>query len=195
MEKDFIRFLSDIKYANHTANVYLWKLKKFADENGYKNLFELADDVFILLDKGTHGDRKFDTDTLSEIKKHENVLILFNCFLFDIGFKRRFVVPVPSSANYMQVLTTNQKYVPCVCPRTVHDDKDENRPRFTFTEVYLTLHISDRTLRYWAENGKRPRQHRDKYGKIYYTKDELNDFLREWFEKKDSKTRSVFMKP
>lgn len=205
MEKDFVRFLSDVGYANHTVNVYLWKLKQFATENGYNSLTDLADDVFILLDKGMHGDRKFDADTLSEIKKYENVLILFNSFLFDIGFKRQFVFPCSSSANYMQILTTDRKYVPGVCSRTLIDidkstGKKTDKQWFSIQEVSDALHVSKNVLTRWNKLSEKeklkkyiPHRYKGKgtndvdlscnanrkheFGFSYYLLDELNDFL------------------
>ena len=224
MEKDFIRFLSDIKYSNHTANVYLWKLKKFADKNGYKNLVELADDVFILLDQGRHGDRKFDTDTLSEIKRYENVLILFNSFLFDIGFKRQFVVPSPSSANYMQVLTTHQEFKENVCPRTLIDKDDKgnitSKQFFNVSDVTKALHIQKEVLERWQNNlsseEKKTKcipnrykgipdeikdnpEEQNKYNPhffsyYYYKLKELNDFLEYQFDYGTDQLRLKYMR-
>lgn len=56
------------------------------------DLIALADDVFILLDRGVHSKRDFNNKTLSAIKNNRSVLTLFNSFLFDIGFKRGFIV-------------------------------------------------------------------------------------------------------
>ena len=214
MEKDFIQFLSDIKYANHTANVYLWKLKKFADENGYKNLFELADDVFILLDKGTHGDRKFDADTLVEIKKHENVLTLFNSFLFDIGFKRQFVIPCYSNPNIMKTLVTDKVYIPKVQSRTLVDKekgKITGKQYFSIDEVSKALHVDVKTLQRWADCGQKPYRYKgipseiagnkdelkkynpDMFTFYYYKLDELNEFLAYQFKYGTERKREIYM--
>lgn len=183
MEKDFMRFLSDINYSDHTANVYLWKLKKFADENGYKTLMALADDVFILLDKGVHGDRKFDKDALVEIKKHENVLMLFNGFLFDIGYRRDFVVPCNSATNFVRVLITIREPTKDL-PRLVGDSKDPNRHLFPVSEVAEFLYVKERALRYRAKcSGKKPRPVY-KGRNVFYRDTDLNEFFAEQFPKK-----------
>lgn len=183
MEQDFIQFLSDIKYTNHTAKVYLWQLKKFADKNGYKNLAELADDVFILLDQGKHGDRKFDTDRLDEIEKHRNILMLFNSFLFDIGYRRDFVVPCYANMNFVKFLTTLREPTKDL-PRIVGDSEDPNRHLFPVSEVADFLYVKERALRYRATcSGKKPRpiyQGRN----VFYRDTDLNEFFAEQFPKK-----------
>ena len=214
MEKDFIQFLSDIKYANHTANVYLWKLKKFADKNGYKNLVELADDVFILLDQGRHGDRQFNADMLADIEKHKSVLTLFNGFLFDIGYRRRFVVRCSSSMNCMKFLTTDRVYIPKVQPRTLADkEKGEitGKQYFSIGDVVEALHVNEKTLQRWADCGKKPyrykgipseiagnddelkKYNRDMFNFYYYKLDELNAFLAYQFEYGTERKREIYM--
>lgn len=195
LEQQYKNWLTEQGLKPNTVYDYNIRLIRFCRRNGYDRFEDLADDVFILLDKGVHSGLILDDGFVQEIGKYETVLKNFNGFLFDIGYKRDYGISYSESKDIVKVLTTFQKYVPGQCPRTVHDDVDENRTEFTFEEVYRTLHISDRLLRYWAEDGKRPRQHRDKHGKSYYKKDELNEFLLEWFEKKDSKTRDKFMRP
>lgn len=195
LEQKFKTWLKEQGLKPSTIYDYNIRLIRFCRHNGYDRYEDLADDVFILLDKGIHSGFVFGNDFVQEIENYETVLKNFNGFLFDIGYKRDFGIPYASSMDIAKVLTTFKKYEPGKQPRTVHDDVDEDRTEFTFGEVFRTLHISERMLRYWAETGKRPRQHKDKYGRIFYKKDEINEFLLEWYEKKDSKTRDKFMRP
>ena len=81
IEKDFSKFLVEIGYSKSTAKNYPCYLRKFAAENGYETIIDLADDVFTLLDKGVHEKRDFSKKTLSAVKRYNSVLILFNSFL------------------------------------------------------------------------------------------------------------------
>lgn len=210
IEKDFSKFLIELGYSESTAKNYPCYLKKFAIENGYDNLIDLADDVFSLLDKGIHEKREFSKKTLSAVKKYNSVLKLFNGFLFDIKFERKFAIHCPPSMNYIQVLTTDKKYIPNIQPRTLKDSDNPERQWFTVDEVIGVLHITDHVLQRWeklSENKKHERciPHKYKgpndynidisvntganekrkctdYKYNYYILKELNDFLEYQFD-------------
>lgn len=210
IEQDFSKFLIEIGYSKSTANSYPYYLRKFAAENGYANLVDLADNVFVLLDMGVHGERKFEKNTLSAIKKHKRLLTLFNSFLFDINFGRKFIIPGSSSIDYMYVLSTNQKYIPGLKPRTLididkHTGKKTDKQWFSMTEVADALHIGKDVLTRWdnfSEEKKRenciPHRYKgeavegidltwnmnksEKFNYSYYILKELNDFLEYQFD-------------
>lgn len=200
IEKDFGEFLSELGYSKSTSTIYPYYLKKFASENGYANLIDLADDVFSLLDKGKFDNRDFNKKTLSDIKKYNSVLTLFNSFLFDIDFERRFFIRKTIPLDYLGVLVTDKTYIPGVRPRTLKDNNYENKQWFTTKDVMDALHIDKKTLERWAKKDKEgklkehfPHRYKGKgkgdidlstcnsksgvFRYYYYRLDELNDFL------------------
>lgn len=219
IEKDFGKFLIEIGYSNYTANLYPHRLNQFALENGYTSLIDLADDVFILLDQGIHGDRKFNEKTLSAIKKYNSVLKLFNSFLFDIQYKRNFVVHCAPSMDYIGLLATNQTYIPGVQTRTLIDkdgEKNTDKQYFGMKEVMAVLHIDEKTLKRWDDKDKEGKlkeyfPHRYKYNEkgdidlttktntvgiwnyYYYRLDELNNFLKYQFDKCKGQKREQYL--
>ena len=210
IEKDFSKFLVEIGYSKSTAKNYPCYLRKFAAENGYETIIDLADDVFTLLDKGIHEKRDFSKKTLSAVKRYNSVLILFNSFLFDVGFKRKFIIHRSSSMNYMEVLTTDKKHIPGVQPRTLvdidkHTGQKTDKQWFSITEVADALHVGKDVLTRWdnlSEEEKREKYipHRykgeavegidlswnmntsGKFNYSYYILTELNDFLEYQFD-------------
>ena len=208
LEKDFSKFLSELGYSKSTSTNYPYYLKKFASENGYANLIDLADDVFSLLNKGKFDNRDFSKEKLSKIKKYKSVLTLFNSFLFDIDFKRRcFIHSSLLPRGCFGLLVTDQTYIPGVRPRTLKDDTDKNREWFSSVEVIQTLHLSYHVLQRWdkkteEEKHKKCIPHKykgpNKYGidisvnvsdeqvcdykYDYYILKELNDFLEHQFD-------------
>ena len=213
IEHDFINFLIEIGYAQHTANVYNWKLNKFAKENGYTNLIELADDVFILLNEHNNKELftkniEFDEKLLQEIHTYKQILILFNSFLFDIEFQRKFIVAHSLPKGYFGLLSTNETYIPGVRSRTFIDrdtNGTTNKQYFSIAEVVSALHVDEKTLKRWDDKDKEGKlkehfPHRYKgnekgdidlnppttkvgiYNFYYYRLDELNDFLEYQFK-------------
>ena len=208
LECDFKDFLIKLGYSRGAANLCWWHLKLFARNNKYKTMIDLADDVFILLDRGVHFDRQFNKKTLSNIRRNEKILTLFNSFLFDIGFERKFVTMCYAPINYKYFLTTDQFYIPGVQPRTLVDidkatGKKTDKQWFSISEVTTALHIEPEVLRRWNgwdENTKKekyiPHRYKGKckenidlscntnqkheFGYYYYLLDELNDFL--WYQ-------------
>ena len=64
----------------------------------------------------------------------------------------------------------------------------ESEVTFNSKEVAIALHVDERTLRNWHQNGQKPRRHKDcEHTYYYYKLDELNEFLAEQFYKKNSK--------
>ena len=210
IEKDFSKFLVEIGYSKSTAKNYPCYLRKFATENGYETIIDLADDVFTLLDKGAHEKRDLSKKTLSAVKRYKSVLILFNSFLFDVGFKRKFIIHRPSSMNYMEVLTTDKKHIPGVQPRTLvdidkHTGQKTDKQWFSITEVADALHVGKDVLTRWdnfSEEKKRknciPHRYKgetvegidltwnmnksERFNYSYYILKELNDFLEYQFD-------------
>lgn len=205
---DFSKFLTEIGYSQSTAYNYVCYLKKFAKENEYADLIALADDVFILLDQGVISNRDFNNKTLSAIKKNRSVLTLFNSFLFDIDFKRGFVVSCSSSTDYVGILMTDQRYIPGKQPRTLID-KDTSGPTnkqyFAMREVMSALHVDEKTLKRWDNKDRAgtlapyfPHRYKGnpngdidlsttttksgEYRFYYYRLDELNRFLQYQFD-------------
>lgn len=84
---------------------------------------------------------------------------------------------------------TTVKPVSFCTPRVLGDVTNPERTTFTAKEVAFALHVDERTLRNWHQQGQKPRRHnKDSQHPYYYYKlDELNEFLAEQFEKKDSK--------
>lgn len=203
IRNDFSKFLTEIGYSQSTAYNYAHYLNKFAKENEYADLIALADDVFILLDRGIHSNRDFNHKTLAAIKKNKSLLTLFNSFLFDVNFKRDFVIPCSSSTAYLGVLMTDQPYISGKQPRTLID-KDTSGPTnkqyFDMREVMSALHVDEKTLKRWDNKDKEgklapyfPHRYKDNpkgdidlstnntltgiYRFYYYRLDELNKFL------------------
>ena len=205
IERDFYYFLISIGYKKHTASNYKYSLQKFTTEGGFDNLVNLADNVLILLDLIVHNDSKIDKRTLDTILRYKNILTLFNSFLFDIHYPRKFIPhPIPD-ADYTRYLTTDQKYIPGKQQRTLIDiDKDTGKPTgkqwFDRNEVAEALHIDLKVLTRWNKMSKEERiekcipnryKAKDKndidlsynmnkkkeFGYGYYTLKELNDFL------------------
>ena len=219
IEKDFGKFLIEIGYSNYTANLYPHRLNQFALENGYTSLIDLADDVFILLDQGIHGDRKFNDEQLSKIHKYKNVLTLFNSFLFDIQYKRKFVVSYLPPKGCFGLLSTAKPYIPGVSPRILIDIDNNgptNKQYFGMKEVMAALHIDEKTLKRWDNKDKEGKlkayfPHRYKgnekgdidlttdttevgiYNFYYYRLDELNDFLEYQFKYCKGKKREQYL--
>lgn len=207
IEQDFLKFLIELGYTKNSAYWYKSKLKKFAKDTGYKSLVDLADDVFILLDQSYRGNIEFDDEILSKIRKNENILALFNSFLFDVCYPRAFVINSSRTTNNMCTLSTFKPYSEGSAPRQLIDfDKIYKRytdkKYFNMTEVEDALHVKDRTLTRWAQKDekgdlKEHQPHRyigippeiegneaelNKYNKTlfdeyYYKLHELNEFL------------------
>lgn len=217
---EFKKYLLELGFSDSTANNYPCYLKKIARKNRYKDLYDLAKDVFILLDQGKHGERKFDEKLLAEIKKNKSVLTLFNGFLFDIDFKRDFVVPCSRSTNYIGILSTDQMYIPGKQPRTLIDKdrngKPTNKEYFSIYEVMDALHITEKTLKRWDDYDKKgilkehfPHRYKGNtmgninlsttmsktgiYGYYYYRLDELNAFLDYQFRKGTPEQKKRYM--
>lgn len=195
IRNDFSKFLTEIGYSQSTAYNYAHYLNKFAKGNEYADLVALADDVFILLDRGIHGNRDFNHKILAAIKKNKSVLTLFNSFLFDVNFKRDFVIPCSSSTNCMQVLSTVQSYKQGSEPRRLVDyysgtNKTETgKEYFTSVEVADALHINERTLRRWAKDERRrhiidhiPRRYKGIPPEIAGNQEELNKYNNKLFD-------------
>lgn len=216
LEKDFGKFLSELGYSKSTSTNYPYYLKKFASENGYANLIDLADDVFSLLDEGKFDNRDFSREKLSRIKKYKSVLTLFNCFLFDVNFERRFFIHNPLPIDYFGFLATDQTYIPGVRPRTLKDDTYENKQWFAPKEVMDALHIDKKTLERWAVKDKKgglkpyfPHRYKGNekgdidlstcnsktgvFNYYYYRLDELNDFLAYQFHNCTGQKREQYL--
>ena len=122
LKTQYTNWLSELGLKPNTIYDYTTRLVRFCRRNGYNSFEDLADDVFILLDKGKHSDRHFDKSLIKEIEKYETVLKKFNGFLFIIGYRRNFVMPCSSSTNFMfalSVKTKSTKTTPCVLHETI----------------------------------------------------------------------------
>lgn len=210
IEQDFLKFLIELGYTKNSAYWYKSKLKKFAKDAGYGSLIELADDVFILLDQSVRGDRRFNDEKLTRVRKNKNILRLFNGFLFDIHYERKFIIPRSPSINYFGVLTTNQTHIPSVRPRTLidideHTGQKTNKQWFGIAEVANALHIGKDVLTRWENFSEEKKlenciPHRykgevvegidlswngnniKKFNYSYYILEELNNFLEYQFD-------------
>lgn len=156
MEKDFSKFLSELGYSKQTVNIYPSKLTKVAHEIGYKSLVDLADNVFILLNgnKYKYNDRKHEDKILSAVKKNRSLLILFNSFLLDIGWKQNFFQNCSLPKNCMGFLSTVPGYEKGKMARQLIDIDNNgttitDKQYFSMYEVEKALPISERELERW----------------------------------------------
>lgn len=94
----------------------------------------------------------------------------------------------PMKNNKTQSGLTTVKPVSFCTPRVLGDVTNPEKTTFTVKEVASALHVDERTLRNWHQQGQKPRRYKDSEHSYYYYKlDELNEFLAEQFYKKDSK--------
>lgn len=183
MESDFKKFLIELGYSEHIVNIYISSLQKFSEHNGYKTIFDIADDVFILLNQGKHTDRHFKKVLLKEVKRYKAVLKLFNSFLFVVGYRRDFVRPCSSTTNFMfclSVLTPSTATSPCVL-------YDKNKDWCTASEICRTIEIADSVLRYAREHGKPPHCYVVGKRRYRYRIDEINRFCARSFPKRQER--------
>lgn len=181
LEKHYINWLKERGFKQSTIYDYYKKLIRFCHRTGYNSFEDLADDVFILLDKGEHSDRCFDEYLLKEIEKHEAILKKFNGFLFIIGYRRNFVMPCSASTNFMfalSVKTKSTKTSPCVLYETI-----EGKDWCTAKEICQTIFIADSELRYLRNSGKPPRFYIHGKRRYRYKIDEVNRFIANSFPK------------
>jgi hypothetical protein len=181
LEQKFKTWLKERGFKQSTIYDYDTKLVRFCRRNGYNNFEDLADDVFILLDKGEHSDRHFDEPLLEEIEKYEAVLKKFNGFLFVIGYRRDFVMPCSASTNFMFALSVKTKstnITPCVLHETI-----EGKDWCTAKEICGTILIADSELRYLRNIGKPPHCYVVGKRRYRYKIDEVNRFIANSFPK------------
>lgn len=210
MEKDFYKFLVSIGYSTYKASAYKFYLNRFMIENGFDNLVDLADNVFELLNQTIYNYNEIDKKTLEAVLCYKDVLTLFNSFLFNITYPRKFIVCNRKSTKDILYLTTNQPYIPGCQPRALididsHTGKPTDKQWFGIPEVANALHIDEKVLKRWSnlpESERKakyiPNRYKGKvsddidlswngtangeFGFYYYTLNELNDFLEYQFD-------------
>lgn len=181
LKHQFINWLSELGLKPNTIYGYTIRLTRFCRRNGYNSFEDLAEEVFILLDKGEHGERYFDKSLIKEIEKYETVLKKFNGFLFIIGYRRNFVIPCSPTTNFIYTLsvkTESTNATPCVLHET-----QEGKDWCSAKEICRTIKIADSELRYLRNHGKPPRFYMPSKGRYRYKIDEINRFIATSFPK------------